>query len=515
VPTSTTYTPDNAKTILRNSLWYGFELLSGFVGAFLVSIVVARIIGPQRLGYYSYMMMLTNITVGLGSFGLPNTTRKYMAEHLNRGQPGLALSIYHAMLRFQIGIAAAITAAALLLVFTIGNPAQCLVSVLLVLNIAPRLVGFIPSQANTAAEMMQRNTIPSVLSGFLNIVITLFSLWIGWDLPGVAAGLLVASLFDTSVKLWLVHRILGGTQATPIEPAVRKQLFVYSSQGVALVALYLLVWDRSDVLFLKNLNPDDRQVTYFSLPFNLVDRLLFVPNAFAAAVAATLMAQYGRGAEKLRTLTVEGARYSFLIALPLLAGFACVANRFVVLLWGEPYRPMIPVLIIVTLLAIPKALMSAPTTLLQTTENQGFLVIWGCITGALNVVLDIVLTPRYGAIGAGVANGTAQTLAVLGLWIRAWRLFNLDLRLKSLATLGFSGAGMAGAALAVNHFVPGYTGLVLSVLTGALVWFGLLRWTHALDQADAQRFQKIGHALPGRARPLWQAVVALIVPETT
>lgn len=506
--------PTNTHIILRNSLWYGLELISGVFASWLASVIVARMIGPERLGYYTYISALTSFTAVIGAFGLPMTTRKYLSEYLNRGERGLARSVYGLTLRLQFWIAAAITAVALVLVYALGDPTHRLISVLLVLNMGPRMLGFIPSQANNAAETLRRNTVPAVLSATLTISLTLFSLWIGWDLPGIAAALLAGTLLDTGMKLYSVHTWLADAKPVPIAPALRKQMFVFSSQGLALMLLNILVWNRSDVFILKHFNPDIKQVTFFNLAFNVIDKLLMFPSAFAGPVGVTLMAQYGRDEKKMRMLAVEGARYSFLICMPLLAGIACVAGPAVLLIYGQKYQPMIPALAIMALLAIPKAVIEPPTTLLQATENQGFLVLSGCICGAIKILLDILLAPRYGAVGVTIANGIAQILAALCVWVQAWRLFHLDLRLRAFNRIAVSGAGMALAAVLINRAIPSYAGLAASILGGALVWLVLLRWTGAMDQNDGQRFANLGRSLPGRIRPVWQSLVSWIAPGT-
>jgi len=504
--------PNNTQTIARNSFWYGLELLSSIFAAFLVSVIVARVLGPQRLGYYTYVMLLTNITSVVGCFGLPMTTRKYMAEYLNRGQRGLARSIYITAFRIQFWIAAALTAIGLTLVFTVGEPGQQAISVLLVLNMAPRMIGFIPSQANSAAEALEKNAFPSVISISVSLGLTLLSLWLRWDLPGIAASVLVGTMLDCGLKLRSVRQWLGGTEPAPIPSDLKRQLLVYSGEGVALMLLNVVIWDRSDVWFLKKLNPNIAQVTFFSQAFGFVEKLLMAPNAFGGSLGATLMAQYGRGEGKLNAMTVEGARYAFLIASPLLVGIACISGPAVLLIWGEQYRPMIPVLAIVALLAIPKALVTAPTALLQATEKQRFLVSWGMFCGGVNILLDILLTPGKGAVGAAIANGTAQSLAAVGTWVQAYRLFHLDLRLPALGRIAAAGLAMAAAAVAVSRTIPGYAGLAAAILAGMLVWFGVLRWTGAMDQNDGQRFLSVGRALPGRVRPVWNGLVNLIAP---
>jgi O-antigen/teichoic acid export membrane protein len=488
---------NNTQTIARNSFWYGLELLFGLFGAFVTSILVARVIGPQRLGYFSYMVWLTNVTATVGAFGLPMTTRKYMAEYLNRGETGVARSIYDATLRLQWWIALGVTAVALLLVFALGDPRQHVISVLLVMNMAPRMVGFMPSQANSAAEAMRRNTGPSLAGGVLTVVLTLVALWAGWDLPGVAAAVAAGPIVELVLKLRSVAGWLGKVEPAGIPADLRRQMFVYSGQGLALMLLNVVVWDRSDLVFLKWLNPDIQQVTFFSIAFNLTERVLMIPNAFGNSVGVTMMAQYGRGEEKIPAMTVEATRYAFLLALPLLAGMACVSGPAVLLLYGERFRPMIPVLAAVSLLAIPKALSNPATLLLQTTQNQGFLVVWGCVCGAVDIALDIALTPSHGAMGAAIANGTAQALAAIGVWWQAYRLFRPDMRAGAFARILVSGVGMAAAAVAAGRALPGYAGLAATVAAGGVAWVGLLRLTGALEPADLARLRHIVRGVRG------------------
>ncbi len=505
--------PDNTQTIARNSFWFTLELIFSLLGAFITSVIVARVIGPARLGDFSLIVWLTNVTTTLGAFGLPMTTRKYMAEYINRGNYGVARSIYHVALRLQFWIAALVTLLALVVLLAFGNPQLRLVSVLLSLNMAPRMIGFIPSQANNAAEAMRRNTGPTVLGAIVGVVFTLFALWMGWDLPGIAAASVAGAYLETGLKLHSVRSWLGATVREKLPPELRKQMFVYSGQGLALLLLNIVVWDRSDLIFLKLLNSDIRQVTFFSIAFNLTERVLIIPNAFAYAVGATMMAQYGRGEEKVHQLTVESARYAFLLGLPLLAGLACVSAPAVMLLYRAPFRPMIPVLAVVAVMAIAKSLMAAPTSLLQTTENQGFLVLSGWICGGINVLLDILLTPRFGALGAAFANGSAQAICCAVLWIHVYRLFHLNLRLKAFGRILLCGLGMAAAAILAGRAVPGYAGLAASILAAVLAWFLLLRWLRVLDDADRQRLLTAGRAIPERFRLTWTALVGLLAPD--
>jgi O-antigen/teichoic acid export membrane protein len=492
---------NNTHTIARNSMWYGLELFSGIIGAFLVSIPVARVFGPERMGYYNYLVWLTNITTAVGSFGLPMTTRKYMAEHLNRGEDAVAHAIYRVGVRLQIMVSCLVTIIGLALVYFAGEPSQHLVAVLLVLNMAPRMIGFIPSQANNAAELMKRSTGPALTGGAVTTVLTLLCLATGvGGLEGVAASIVVGAAVEMVLKLRVVRRRMAEVPVAELSPELKKRMLSYSGQGLALMLLNVVVWDRSDLIILKHMNRDIAQVSYFSISFNLTERVLTFPNAFTSALGVTMMAQYGRGRERLAELVVSGAKYSMLLAFPLLLGMACVSGA-AVRIYGHQYDAMIPVLALAALFAIPKALIAAPTSLLQTTENQGYLIWVGCCCGVLDVLLDVLLTPGYGARGAAIANGVTQTAAAVAIWLRVRELFDLNLRLREFGRIAVSGAAMCAVTLLITRSIPGYVGILLGVPAGAATWFAGLRVTKAIAPEDADRLLQIGKVLPGRMRP--------------
>jgi O-antigen/teichoic acid export membrane protein len=225
-----------------------------------------------------------------------------------------------------------------------------------------------------------------------------------------------------------------------------------------------------------------------------------------------MMAQFGRGQERLKDMTVDGARYAFLVSLPLLLGVACLSPLAPVL-YRESFRPMVPTLIVVALFAIPKALAGAPMLLLQVTERQGFLIVWGCVCGAVDIGLDFLLTPGHGANGAAFANGTAQTLAAVGTWVYVWRTTGLDLRLRDFGRIALCGAILTVGVLGFIRVVPGNAGLFGSIALGAALWMIALRVTGAVRPEDVSRFLSAGKQLPGVLRPHWTGLVAWLAPE--
>jgi O-antigen/teichoic acid export membrane protein len=377
---------------------------------------------------------------------------------------------------------------------------------------APRIIAAIPSQAHVAGEVMQRNTWPSVLGGAITVALTWLSLWAGWDLPGIAAGFAIGAATDMAIKLYLVRGWLAPMPRASIPPDLKRRMYSFSGQSLVLMVLNVVVWDRSDVIILKFTNPGDLgklQISFFSIAFSLTDRILTAPMAFSGSLGATLMAQVGRAADRVMEIAVTGARYTFLLAIPLLAGMAAVSRPFILAAYRADYQPMIPVLVVCAMLAVPKALSASATSLFQSMERQSFLIWTGCFCGALDIGLDFLLTPTHGAIGAAWANGLAQTLAAVMIWGKAYRDYKMNLRLGGFARIALSGGIMVAAVLTIQHLlsVSHWAAVVCSIMAGAIAWFAALRLTKALDHSDAERLLQLGSRVPHAAQPIFESCV--------
>lgn len=305
---------------------------------------------------------------------------------------------------------------------------------------------------------------------------------------------------------------MGGMPRATIAPDLKRRMFQYSGQGLVLMILNIVVWDRSDMVILKLMNHDPKQITFFSLAFNLAERVLMIPNSFLGGLGVTIMAQVARGRERLKDMTVDGARYAMLVSLPLLVGMACLSKPMVLLMYTEKYRLLPPTLTIVALMAIPKALVNGPTMYLQATERQGFLIWCGCLCGLLDVSLDFLLTGRYGASGAAIANGAAQTLAAAGIWIYIRKRDRINLKLGAFGRIVASGAIMAAGVLTIVRVIPGYLGMFSAIAGGAVLWMLALRATRALKTEDAGRFESVGRQLPAWFSRHWVRIIRWLAP---
>jgi O-antigen/teichoic acid export membrane protein len=508
--------PSNAKVIGRNFIFMGLEVVITLVSTLLTTVVIARVIGPTRLGYFNLIFWLTSITCSVGSLGIPLTTFKYMGEFLGGGKKDLARAVFFYNLWAQAVIAFVLTAIGMIATFLLVDPAYRVCSILLVLSMVPNMITFVPSQANSAAEDASLNTRGAFVGAIVYVVAVAASLLLGWNLVGIAAGVLLCRTVELAVKAVPVLKSMKSVTQVPLPREIRKRMFSFSGLSTGLMILQIVIWDRSDIVFLKLLQPDIRQLAFFSVCFSVADRLMRMPQTFANALSATQMAEYGRDKDRLFRMTSKASTYVLLGAFPILIGLACIGGPFVRVMYGPQYLSAIPVFIVVALLSIPRAILTPAQTLLYSAEDLGFVLKWGCAAAAMNVLLDLAWIPSHGALGAAWANGIAQTFAALTIWGRV--LVRYPVRIDMPVLLRLSAATLAMAIVVLGLVATPFDPLIklsVAVPAGAIVFLITSRIFAVLQKDDRQRLLQLSALLPTPVGSSFNRLVDFLVPQPT
>lgn len=507
--------PSLKRRIAHNSIWYAIEVAIGILGTLATTIVIARLIGPQRLGYFNYIYWLSNTAGGLASLGIPATTGKYMAEYLAGGQKGIARAIFFFTLRAQSVIALVMMTIGLILVFTFVDPAYRYAAILLVATMLPQMLAFIPSMANVGAEKMAANTRGAFAGTLVYVLLVALSLFLGWDLVGIACAVFLSRVVELAAKLIPVLGWVREIAAAELPASLKKRMFSFSGQNMILLILNAVVWDRSDMVFLRILQTDTRQLAFFSVAFSIIEKLFLVPQIFAAGVGVSQFSEFGRDRQRLLTMTTTAAKYVYLCGLPMLAGAAAIGGPLIGALYGPRYLPMARVFQLMAIFAIPRLVILPAYNLLLATENQKPLVIWNCVCGAADVLLDLTLIPLFGAFGAAAANGIAQTLAAIGVWAIVGRRFSIHLDAAFFKRLTAVCLSMAAIVLLIVYKLHSWPAVAAGTVAGVAVFVLGLRFASVLAAEDRERLLILERQLPARVRTLYGEFVLFIAPPQT
>jgi len=503
----------NTSTIARNTGWYGLENIISSVVILVSSIAINRYLGPEKNGYIVYVSYIAGLVSGLGGFGIPATTRKYMAEFIGIGDRGTARYIFLRTLLLQVVLATLATGGFLYWVLGDANPYYKLAAALLVLSIWPSMVNAIPAQANTASEDLSTNLPASVVSTFVYLIAVAATVLLHWGVVGIGVATLAMRTVDLCVRFFpTLKRILAWETTHVHPPGLRNRMMAFAWRSVASMLVSMIVWGRSEILLLKSLCPDIRQVSFYSLAFTMAEQLLLAATVFGAAAAATVFVQYGRDKSKLASITASTFRYLALISIPLHFIAASLAVPALLLLYGRKFQDAAMVVTLAPLLCIFKAFISPAQSLLQSTERQNFVIAATVLAGVADWGVAWWLIPAHGAVGACIGNGAAQATAVCLMWAVCIYFYKVKLPWLQVAKIAF----ISALASLTAHFIAIQLAPLWGILCGGaaslIVLLALFYLFRVLEPADRKRFNMLTAMLPKPIAGPVNSVLLLMIP---
>jgi O-antigen/teichoic acid export membrane protein len=145
---------------------------------------------------------------------------------------------------------------------------------------------------------------------------------------------------------------------------------------------------------------------------------------------------------------------------------------------------------------------------LNITKNTRYYPVATMSAAATSVAANVILVPRFGAIGAAWANATAYGVMATTAFVLSQRVYPIALEYGRLARILAAGLGALAAALALPAMPPLAAGLARGV-TVVVVWPVLLG---VLGFFDARELRTLGRLLArvraGRTRPIAASPIA-------
>ncbi|PZU60399.1 MAG: polysaccharide biosynthesis protein [Brevundimonas sp.] len=441
------------------------QIVQGVVG-FLTIVVFTRLLSPDDFGHYALAFSVTTL-VHTATFTWleASMARFWAAERTPEGLAAHFASLYRtsfALIAVFIPVAAV---AVWLLPLTPG----------LKLAVAFGLAGApVRNLAKLAQERYRAaGEVSRAAAVDMGVAILGFLVGAGFALAGAGAasplvGLAIAPLFALPFILpGEVRQSKGGT-------VDRERLKAYAAYGYPIAAsLTLAVVLASTDRFLLAAFMDAAAVGAYHASYSLANRTLDVMFIWlgAAGAPAMVMALERGGREALRQTALEQGSTLILIGLPAAVGLALVARPMAELMIGENLRAAAA---LVTPWIAASAFLSGMIAYyfgfgFTLGKKTALLLVTMAIPAVSNVVLNLILIPRLGVVGAAVSTAASFAIGLVACLVISRRAIALPIPWESLIRCGLAAGAMA---LVVVRLPPlgGFVELLVDAGVGALVY---------------------------------------------
>jgi O-antigen/teichoic acid export membrane protein len=442
------------QTLARNTFWYGVVTVAGLAAGLLMSVVLARGLGPAAMGDYSYLLWLIRLVTAVAMLGFAVATARYTAGALARGERAVAGAYLSLLTRRQAAVAAAVSVAALSLVFALPAPLRWPL-VVAVAGVLPTTLEGIYAHAAYGAQRYDLTTQVSSIKMGLYLGAAIGIVVLGGGILGLMIGGTLVTVASCALQRRHARQLYPETGGV-LPQAARVELRAYLIPLSAVAILDMVVWDRSEVFFLR-LHGTSEAIAFYSVAFGLASRAMVAPEIVAGTLLPALSSLHGRGAAaEFQRVYREAMRLVTLVGAPLTALVAALAPGLVVLLYGEPYRPVGALLGPLLAVALVGVLREVAWSALRAIGDRRWTLHATWTSAVANVGLAALLIPVHGTWGAVAANASAQLVASVLAFVAIGARTGCRLPFLALGriTLAAAGAGAVVRAIAGDSAEP-------------------------------------------------------------
>jgi len=451
------------------------QAISGF-GAI---VVFTRLLSPTDYGAYAIgFSVMSLVHTCLFTWLEASMARFYAAEPDDAGRADLFATIYRTWL--VVALALPLVAGAILIALPVSVGLKLAIGAGLASILGRSLLKLAQERRRAAGAVAGYAWFDMAQVGGGFVLGALFAL-AGWGGAGPLAGSGIAS------ALLLVAALPSEIGVARKGRFERPRMHTYLVYGLPLslslvMSLALATTDRFVLAGYLNEASVGAYHAGYSLSSRTLD-VMFIWLGMAGGPAAVAALERG-GEAALHRTALDQARLMALIAVPAAAGVALVARPLSALMVGPSLAAQAAE--VTPWIALSALFSGATTYYFHTAFTLGrrtrLLLLAMAIPAAVNLILALVLVPRFGLAGAVWATAASYGLGLLASALLGRRAIALPIPWLTLAKVGAATAAMALAVLAVPSF-GGLIELGLKASTGGLVYAAAVL---ALDAGGAR-----------------------------
>jgi PST family polysaccharide transporter len=395
----------NVQAVLGNIGWLFIDKILRMGVGFFVGAWVIRYLGPERYGALNFSIAFVALFSVVATLGLEGIVVRDIVHDPSCRDETLASAFALKLIGGGICMVLAVTA------ITFIRPAEPLYWWLVGIAAASTIFQSLDViDYSYQAEVRSIYTVYARNAAFLLVVLLKITLiLVGAPLITFAwAGLVEVGL--AALGLLLICDSQGKSLKPRLATFSRARRLLRQSWPLVISALFVVILMRTDQVMLGQMR-GDRDVGIFSAALALSEIWYFVPMVITSSVFPAMAKAWSTDKklfyQRLKQLYVLMIWLSLGVAIPL----TLFSSEIVTLLYGRAFQSTATVLAIHCWAGI-FLFLGVVSNMWYLLENLNHYTLYRCIVGAMvNVGLNFLLIPAYGAKGAAVSTLVAQFFA--------------------------------------------------------------------------------------------------------
>jgi O-antigen/teichoic acid export membrane protein len=393
------------RRILANIAWLFLDKVLRIGVGIVVAVWMARYLGPSDFGLLSFVTASVGLVAAVATLGISNIAVRDLAQ--GRESAGSTLGAAAAL--HVIGGFFAYGALVLMVMALRPDDPRAQVAALvaggvLLVKASQIAVYWFESQVAARPVVLAQNSVflagaCLTAAGILFSAPLMFFVWL----------LLTEALVASATLLLLLHR--KGVSLTSLRsPASRIAQLLRESWPLALSGMAVVIYMKVDQIMLARMH-GDTSVGIYAAAVRMSEVWYFVPVAIVASVFPAILAARQRSLEEFHTRLQALFDGLALVAVAIAVPMTFAATPLVAFLFGAAFAPAGQILMVHIWSAL-FVFVGVAGGRWFVIEGRQMMALQRTLIGACaNVVLNLVLIPVYGPLGAAWATVASHILA--------------------------------------------------------------------------------------------------------
>ena len=459
-----------ARRITRNFLSLSISEIFAKILQLIVFVYLARSFGPLEFGNFGFALAFSLIIVIIADFGLSTLLIREISRNRNKVKKYVSNALAIKLLLSLVTFIAA---------FLYMNLMNYTASIRAVTYI---MVLFVVLQSFTdlfysvfrAFEKMHYDAIIKFLRMIILSLLIFAVVMNGATLIGATLMFPLTELIILAIAL-IIYLKYFAKLSIVFDIGFSKTLMKKSSFFcLSLIFVGLLLY--IDTVMLQRIR-GSTEVGIYVAAYNLLLGLTFIPLMYSNAIFPVFSRYFVKEKFLLRFAYRKSLQYMLLLGLPMSIGIYVYARNIVALIYGSGYGNSIIALKILCWMVVLRFINIIPGTALSSINRQGSRVLSQGTVTAINIILNIILIPKFGFIGAGIATIISESFFIV---MYSYFITKYGLRFEILKTLLKPLIASAVMALVIIK-IPD---LLLGTVVGAVSYLGTLILIKTFDKED-------------------------------
>ena len=417
--------------ILKNIGWLFFDRIFRMGMGLVVGAWVARYLGPSDFGIFNYLLATIGILTPFASLGLENMVVKELVENPSKAKIIMSTAITLRIISGLIAFAVCVT----IFYFLKGDEPQTLyIGIILALTlIAQALISIeLYYQSKVASRIaVISQSVAYIIANVLKVVLILS----GASLIAFAVVTALEMTLGGLFMLYSLKRFSKQSLAIALDKVLAKDLMV---RGWPLIfsGFMIMIYMRIDQIMLGEM-VNDHEVGMYSAALKISEIWYIIPailcnSFFPSIIDGKKLSQkiYFKKFQRLFDIL-------FLISLAIAIGVTIFSDLIIDILYGEQYSGAALILTIHIWAAV-FVFLGVGGNNFFIIENLQIKTFTRTALGAIaNIILNMILIPKYLAVGAAIATLISQFLSSYAFDLLSRKTYVL-FKMKTRSMLGIN-----------------------------------------------------------------------------